>query len=68
VFLIRRQYADAARIYAGAKAMALKETGSHESTWKQACRLMGRLNPSDEERAMVRAVFTHLPDCSELTL
>jgi hypothetical protein len=48
--------------------MAPKETGSHESTWKQACRLMARLNPSDEERAMVRSVFTHLPDCPELKL
>jgi hypothetical protein len=45
--------------------MAPKETGSHESTWKQACRLMAHLNPSAEERAMVRAVFAHLPDCSE---
>jgi len=68
VSLIRKQYADAARAYAAAKAMAPKETGSHESTWKQACRLMAYLNPSDEERAMVRAVFTHLPDCSELKL
>ena len=68
VYLIRKQYAHAARVYTAAKAMAPKETGSHESTWTQACRLMAYLNPSDEERAMVRAVFTHLPDCSELKL
>jgi tetratricopeptide (TPR) repeat protein len=68
VFLIRKQYADAARVYAAAVAMARKETGSHESTWMQACRLMAKLNPSDEERAMVRAAFDHLPDCTALKL
>ena len=64
LFLIRKQFADAARIYAAAKAMAPRETASHESTWKQACRLMAHLSPSDEERAMVRAVFPDLPDCA----
>ena len=68
VFLIRKQYAHAARVYAAAIGMALKETGSLESTWTQACRLMAKLNPSDQERRIVRAVFSHLPDCSELKL
>jgi tetratricopeptide (TPR) repeat protein len=63
VYLIRKQYTDAARVYAAAKAMAPKEIASHESTWKQACRLMARLNPSEEDRARVRSVFAHLPDC-----
>ena len=68
VFLIRKQFADAARVYGAARAIAPKEIGSHQSTWKQACRLMAHLNPADEQRAIVRAVFGHLPDCPEYNL
>jgi hypothetical protein len=63
VFLLRRQYADAARLYKAAVDMARSETGSHQSTWTQACRLMQVLQPTGEERALVRAAFAHLPDC-----
>jgi hypothetical protein len=42
--------------------MARSETGSHQSTWMQASRLMAKLNPSDADRALVRRAFAHLPD------
>jgi len=64
VFLIRRQYADAARVYKAGVAMARAKEGAHGSTWLQACRLMAKLGPSDAERAAVRAAFAHLPDCA----
>lgn len=63
VFLLMKQYADAARLYKAAVATARSETASHQSTWTQACRLMAQLQPSAEERALVRAAFAHLPDC-----
>ncbi len=66
VFLLMKNYAEAARLYRAAVAMARAETGSHESTWKQACRLMQKLNPTAEERAVVRAAFSHLPDCDQV--
>jgi len=66
VFLLQKNYSEAARLYKAAVAMARSETGSHESTWKQACRLMQKLNPTAEERAMVRAAFPYLPDCDQL--
>lgn len=65
-FLILREYADAARVYDAAVAMARQETGSHKSTWKQACALMAKLLPSDAERALIRRAFEHLPDCDAL--
>jgi hypothetical protein len=65
-FLIQGNYADAARLYEAAVAMARTETGSHESTWRQACALMAKLNPGAEERALVRRAFEHLPDCEHL--
>ena len=68
VFLLMKQYAEAARLYKAAVATARSETASHQSTWTQACRLMEKLRPSAEERALVRAAFPHLPDCPpELT-
>lgn len=66
VFLIRRQFADAARLYRAAVEMARAVEGAHRSTWTQACRLMARLEPSGDERALVRAAFAHLPDCAGL--
>lgn len=62
-FLLRKNYAEAARLYKAAVATARSEKASHESTWKQACRLMAKLGPSDDERAAIRAAFHHLPDC-----
>ena len=65
-FLIQRNYADPARLYEAAVATARAETGSHESTWRQTCALMAKLQPSAEERALVRRAFEHLPDCEHL--
>ncbi len=62
VFLIRKNYADAGSIYEAAVRMAPKEIANHEATWKQACRLMQKLQPSAAERDSVRKAFTHLPD------
>lgn len=63
VFLLLKKYDDAARLYDAAVSMARAKVAAHQSTWTQACRLMERLQPSDEERARVRSVFAHLPDC-----
>lgn len=64
VFLLMKNYRDAARLYHAAVGMARSETASHNSTWTQACRLMAKLQPSDDERALIRSAFAHLPDCS----
>jgi tetratricopeptide (TPR) repeat protein len=64
VFLLMQRYADAARLYKAAVAIARSERASHESTWAQACRLMAKLNPSETDRILVRSAFAHLPDCS----
>ena len=66
VFLLMKNYAEAARLYKAAVAMARAEVGSHKSTWKQACRLMAKLNPTADERALIRATFSHLPDCDQM--
>ena len=66
VFLIRQMYDDAARLYGAAVAMARSKTGNHKTTWIQACRLMRKLNPSDDQRARIRQVFSALPDCAEI--
>jgi hypothetical protein len=42
------------------------DSGSHQSTWKQACRLMEKLKPNEEERQLIRKSFSHLPDCDSL--
>jgi tetratricopeptide (TPR) repeat protein len=62
VLLIQKKYKEAGRIYEAAVAMARAETGSHKSTWKQACRLMEKLQPPADERAMILKAFEHLPD------
>ena len=64
VFLIRRMFDDAARLYDAAVSMAPSETGSHKSTWQQVCRLMEKLQPAPAERARIREPFSHLPDCA----
>ena len=62
VQLIQAHYAQAGKLYAAAVAMARSETGSHQSTWAQASRLMAKLNPGEADRALVRQAFAHLPD------
>lgn len=59
-FLIQRKYPEAAALYEAAVGMARTEVGSHQSTWKQANRLLNKLQPPAEERAMVRQPFAHL--------
>ena len=54
VFLLMKRYDDAARLYKAAVATARSETGSHQSTWTQARRLMEKLGPSPEERALIQ--------------
>jgi len=61
-FLLMKRYEEAARLYKSAVATARSETGSHQTTWTQACRLMAKLHPTDAERSLVRAAFAHLPD------
>lgn len=66
VFLLKKNYADAGRLYKAAVDMAQAEKGSHESTWKQACLEMQKLQPTADERALVRAAFSDLPDCDQM--
>ena len=40
--------------------MAPEERGSHETTWKQARRLMEKLDPAPEDSDKVAQVFSHL--------
>jgi TPR repeat protein len=63
MLLMQRDFAGAGRLYAAAVAGATEERASHESSWKQACRLMEKLQPGASERALVREAFSHLPDC-----
>ncbi|HEY0428036.1 MAG TPA: TIR domain-containing protein [Pyrinomonadaceae bacterium] len=65
-FLIQKKYEDAARLYKDAVAIAPAKTDSHLTTWTQACRLMEKLQPADEQRAAIRAVFKSLPDCEAI--
>jgi tetratricopeptide (TPR) repeat protein len=58
--LIQRKYQDAARLYDAAIAIARTETASHESTWLQAGRLMDKLQPTADERAVIAKPFQHL--------
>jgi hypothetical protein len=60
VFLIQKKYKEAGDMYEKAVAMARSETGSHESTYAQAKRLMDKLKPTDAEREMVATAFKHL--------
>ena len=66
IFLIRRMYGEAARLYEAAVSMARTKEGNHKTTWTQACRLMEKLRPNDEERRLIRRVFEHLPDCDAI--
>lgn len=61
--LIQRKYEQAGKLYEAAVSNARAEVASHESTWLQACRLMAKLQPAAEERALIREAFAHLPDC-----
>jgi tetratricopeptide (TPR) repeat protein len=56
-FLMQKNYAQAAELYRTAIAIAPKETGSHDTTWMQASRLMTKLGASAEEQALINAAF-----------
>jgi predicted Zn-dependent protease len=60
VQLIKRKYAEAARLYKEAVANAPEETDSHKRTWLQAETLMNVLEPTPSERAQVASAFAHL--------
>jgi hypothetical protein len=64
--LIQKKYEEAARLYEAAVSAARSEIGSHKTTWKQACRLMEKLQPTAEERLLIRKPFEHLPDCDRM--
>ena len=68
VALIQKKYEEAGAMYGKAVAMARSETASHESTWKQAGRLMDKLQPAPAERSQVLNAFRHLPDYLNYTL
>jgi hypothetical protein len=61
--LIEARFAAAATLYQSAVDGAPALAGEHESTWLQACHLMAALEPGSADRAAVRQVFAHLPDC-----
>ncbi|MEN8239317.1 MAG: toll/interleukin-1 receptor domain-containing protein [Actinomycetota bacterium] len=63
VHLIKGDYSNAARLYEAAVAIAPEARDWHASTWKQACRLMEKLEPDAGDRATVRHAFRHLDDC-----
>ena len=65
-FLIQKKYEEAGHIYQEAVIDAHTKIDSHLSTWTQACRLMEKLHPTDEQRALIRKAFQHLPDCEEI--
>jgi tetratricopeptide (TPR) repeat protein len=57
VQLIRRRFADAAKLYAAAVEDDPEGKGNHEITRSQARRLMDKLGPSVEERAAIEKAF-----------
>lgn len=60
--LLRRDWAGAARAYQAAVDGAASEVGSHATTWRQARLLLEKLQPTPEERALVRKPFAHVPE------
>jgi tetratricopeptide (TPR) repeat protein len=59
-FLMRRDYPQAAELYQTAVAMCPKETGSHETSWTQASRLLAKLGATAEQRTLIRKAFGHV--------
>lgn len=60
VLLIQKKYEEAGKMYEKAVNMAISEIGSHESTYKQAKKLMEKLMPSNAERESIERAFAHL--------
>lgn len=63
VQLIRRNFAQAAKLYAHAVCDDPEAKANHESTFAQARRLIEHLQPTDEERMAIESTFTagHCP-------
>lgn len=57
LFLIRKQYAEAARIYKEAVDMAPNAKGNHQSTLNQAILLMEKLGTPDSEKIEIVKAF-----------
>jgi hypothetical protein len=57
VQLIRRRFANAAKLYAAAVEDDPEAKGTHDSARAQARRLMDKLGPSAEERAAIERAF-----------
>jgi hypothetical protein len=62
--LIQKKYKQAGQFYEAAVDMAPEEIGSQRSTWLQARRLMDKLGPTSDERALVGKAFEHLEQAS----
>jgi tetratricopeptide (TPR) repeat protein len=60
VQLIQRRFAEAAQLYSAAVAMSPGREGDHESTWKQARRLLKDLSPTEADVEAVARAFRHL--------
>ncbi len=60
IFLLQKKYKEAGEMYEQAVGMARSEKGSHESSFQQAKRLIEKLKPTDAEKEMVMAAFSHL--------
>jgi len=60
VQLIQRRFVEAAQLYSAAVAMSPGREGDHESTWKQASRLLEHLSPTEADIAVVAQAFRHL--------
>ena len=60
VLLIQKKYKEAGEMYQSAVDIAPSETASHESSFKQAKKLMEKLMPTDEEKGMITKSFSHL--------
>ena len=57
VQLMRRRFADAAKLYAAAVEDDPEAKGDHDSTRAQARRLMDKLGPGTEQRAAIEKAF-----------
>jgi tetratricopeptide (TPR) repeat protein len=60
VQLIQGRFAEAAQLYSAAVAMSPGREGDHESTWRQASRLLSHLSPTEADVAAVAQAFRHL--------
>lgn len=60
VLLIKKQYKEAGEMYAEAILIEPKSFGSHESTKKQAIKLLEKLETDDNDKIMVLEAFKHL--------